>query len=840
MADKKLTPTTEPHRWTGATIHRNILDQMENPVPVYRLFMVRKGTEEKWFENINTETGYAENIPTSIKASSDMVVLSQTGVTGTQVDDIVIAQAFTETSGTISVSFRVSEPGAASFIDQIQLSKAFLGHDPGPEVYFFLDISFKGYDSDGNAVTIGPHRWYLGIKSLEVNVTDQGSEYEFSAYTPSLMVTEDPTLWTLPTKISGLKGNTITKYLKDLSDKLNKEHEKDATHPDTITFDTSLLVGSAGSESTLMIKDESTVGSASTKGDASNRVRMTLANQIKSEEVKEKQKQLEEYGGAGFAEPVFEDDSLVFAKGTSMTQVISTLLSMNPEMYSKITRLKDPSDTESEMDLNRATTTWFKTLVEVKYGKIDYKRKVRAKHITIKPYLFETARVNTSYATGEHDINEEQAASRLTQLLPMIKKSYDYMFTGMNTDISDFSIRYENALAVMHPSRGGMLGKVEVAQSNVTAAQVDSTDAVSTEDQNNKVSQTEKAKKRSGILQALQDLAGIADQAGADLDSILDRYAAGNELNAELLKKAVQTGEVSDTINLLVDADLDTVIPTTDSDLAPEQAVIYGADLVDDPNNRLSAEQLMELGLQKVDAEAVKAQQSTTPSNKYTSITDVGTEASTIAGDPKNTLFGNYADQIGSNKHMMRLTLSLRGDPWYLGAGSEPLVTENSNLYRGSFGRHDQYFWLTIRAPQRYDYDVDDEDNNTGYWRFDNTNKMFTGLYGMIKVIHTFSNGKYDCEIEAAKTCLDATKVPEGTTAKEQPAQKSAPAGVPTTTTTKTANPDIPGVDTIPTQQFTDSDTYDDPDALGVSTAGIRYFEEPYTPGFNDGSLGYD
>jgi hypothetical protein len=123
-----------------------------------------------------------------INRQGDRVIIAQTGVTATQIDDVEL-ETFPDidasAAGTItrSVKFRVTQPGGANLLDQIQYAKQFLGYSEeelattGP-TRFLLDISFVGYTSNpddneagGQRTTIdGVYSWLIEVTKLNIRV----------------------------------------------------------------------------------------------------------------------------------------------------------------------------------------------------------------------------------------------------------------------------------------------------------------------------------------------------------------------------------------------------------------------------------------------------------------------------------------------------------------------------------------------------------------------------------------------------------------------------------------------------------------------------------------------
>jgi hypothetical protein len=102
---------------------------------------------------------------------------------------------------------------------------------------------------------------------------------------------------------------------------------------------------------------------------------------------------------------------------------------------------------------------------------------------------------------------------------------------------------------------------------------------------------------------------------------------------------------------------------------------------------------------------------------------------------------------------MVRIEMTIRGDPYWLpytSSGkfefgkptpdSTALPTQKKN-----------YFLLSIGTPRTYDYNIDDEDNNTGYWSEKSNSGVFSGLYMPRTWKHRFSGGIFTTTLLASK-----------------------------------------------------------------------------------------
>ena len=75
-------------------------------------------------------------------------------------------------------------------------------------------------------------------------------------------------------------------------------------------------------------------------------------------------------------------------------------------------------------------------------------------------------------------------------------------------------------------------------------------------------------------------------------------------------------------------------------------------------------------------------------------------------------------------------------------------VTDNDAI---SYSSNDNYFLFTMQTPRVIDPDLEDEDNNTGYMSKQGTAYFLSGVYQIFQVTANFSNGMFDCELNAKK-----------------------------------------------------------------------------------------
>jgi hypothetical protein len=105
--------------------------------------------------------------------------------------------------------------------------------------------------------------------------------------------------------------------------------------------------------------------------------------------------------------------------------------------------------------------------------------------------------------------------------------------------------------------------------------------------------------------------------------------------------------------------------------------------------------------------------------------------------------------------------MEVKGDPWYLGPPSPDAANperpgvddvrvksdESGIQYVGD----ENYILFDLQTPRRFDFNVDDEDENSGYWDKMGTAYFITGVYGLRRVTSIFQGGEFRQELDMYK-----------------------------------------------------------------------------------------
>lgn len=736
---------------------------------------------------------------TTVSAKRSKVVIAQTGVTATQIDDLEIQSAQTSGfAGVKEIKFTIHQPGGANLFDQIQYARKYMGYSDeqlktGAQHRLLLEIEFKGYTADSNdsesggapSNIAGPFSMYLTVTNVAVRVDSTGSYYDFTCVLANDLGLADH-FFKVQRNITS-KGKTITEHVAGFEAEVNKYLENSSTNytrPDKIKIDLSELINKAsdrpgvgGADTTLTIKDDAVITSSTGTAEVSNR----SMNDESLAETAEQREQLARQNPKteGSVDPVAAggNDSIDITEGTTISDYIGTLLSMNTEFKNKMSRKAQIDNAEDDtVNVDQTFVVWYGVKCHVKNLSWDARRKDYTKLITYTPYLYETARGDIVLTNNEYSHLEKRdddavriSTKRLQDIVSRgnLRKAYYYYFTGRNDQIIDLEIKMDQAAVLLMPPRGGYTGDISLTSAQNLIAQAPANKDMTLRSVLDKARRLADGRLFKDALSQLSetasDLAEFANGIGTSVEDLKSAIADRTGQSAQALVTALDTQTLRNAARALDapfrSSDL-TDTPTENSTITsvgfgpyvPEvSGQIYASDFVT-PNDALSIEELESAGFIQADPNV--------SSNNFSPIVNAEVNnkfnrATYDLSSPSNMLFGYVYRQHQNVQFMMVIDMTIRGDPWYLGADSN---TGRTDLYANSdstgesaaWNANQNYFILQVRSPTAYDFRVDDEDSNSGYWPSSMSNS-FSGVYSMMTVKNIFSRGIYTTEINAVK-----------------------------------------------------------------------------------------
>ena len=792
------------------TVYGNVLDKFDNYAYNIKLYMIppvagASGQEATPVAGANARDNSSGGAASSAQGGpggylhnwyvappEETVILAQTGVTGAQIDNVQIVSAV-GTGGaffTSTVNFDIIQPGAANFIDQILATKKHIGAPIfAGDVPIFMEITFKGYtdetdDDEGGVATAiaGPYRYKLTIKNVNIEIDEKGSTYAFECVSEDQLPYSDQ-YYTLPCLMT-VTGGTIEEYIKDLEAKIFEYGEKNMTdyqYRDEILFDLSGLLAKAagGADNDLLIKDDKLTNNSEAKAEDLNRIMNPSLVGKTQEEYKEILE--DDPIDSGKLDVVIGADMITFREGMSIETCIATILSMSEEFFAGTTR-SEFAEAGTTIDKKASFVKWFKVNADYEYSDYDEYRNTYSKRIMYKPTIYRTDGSTIQQQPGEHqNLSKDENQARFDGM--SIFKAYHYTYTGRNDQIINCRIGYQNGIALLVPPAGGATGDFSTTQAGSLSTQAGQDDDLTMQEQATKQKKAAEKENANEFLNGLNnnDLASLGQWAGLSASEITDLVNNQNAGSRDLLSTALSNSSLLQAAQAAQEAgNLNT---SSDNQKGANNSTYtdkasgyqYGADIIDSiamtvdgAMSQNAFKSAITNARKQAKAEKDKTGQSgnldsgdtAEPQVQQIHLTNPA-EAATYDGSTRNSIFGYLMQQHGASDFLVKLDMEVKGDPWYLGkvddkGYAEPLEptssdTDETNGDYAVYSKDENYVMFEMQLPRLYDFDVEDEDNNTGYWTPEGTSYFISGVYRMVTVVNNFSSGLYSTELNLNK-----------------------------------------------------------------------------------------
>lgn len=431
-------------------VQDNCLNGLYQPTYHFRLFI---GSELDLAEATSTsDIGSLINNLQKVK----QVIIAESGVTGYTIREVEINTIATQNAATrdqkaTTFTVTVTEPMGISFLDALANAAGYLGIKDWTKVTYYLQLSFTGYKADGsfagNPVFTGFKNggqwlWGLTITTIDTKVNEGGGVYTISMVTSETeSVLIESKKFTTPKTAITAEGSTLGELFDDYVKKLNqswtdnfkKEQQTDSplyeyhiiTHP--VTF------------GTYNGRDPKKFKLQPQKKDTSP---------IRWQAMDSKQKWTAHIG----PETSVNDFIISAIKATEEGQE----LFKNESVKDNI----DQTDTSTNSQRFRVSTA-FSIEPLISYKRMDgnsgnYTKKV---DIHVTPYSTQGIIASRTQVKDAEDPAVQREMINDLVKKGLLKKRYDYIFTGMNTEIIDFDIKFNMAWqAVLAKLAGKRIG----------------------------------------------------------------------------------------------------------------------------------------------------------------------------------------------------------------------------------------------------------------------------------------------------------------------------------------------------------------------------------------------
>jgi hypothetical protein len=705
----------------------NILDNYDTSTYHFKLFIV---TPE------SSSTGEIFN-------TDDQIIIAESGVSDLTIDKVEIEGWTTPTvdSGTgisTNIKFEIVEPAGAGLIDKIFYQSLALGIGNWNVMPFYLQLQFRARTPETSEATsnapgsLNSLRWVWALKlsNISANVTNVGTRYEFTAI-PYNELAQSNAYFTL-------RHTTVLNDLSTFADAMSKLTAK--LNEDQIYR---LIDNASIPDSYKIIIDPKIAEYLITP--ANNNINAVRSNNT----------------------VVLNGKDATFPIGTAIDKIIDSLLAQTNEYQMLMSNSSAPGMSGQTMnaEANQMKKFW-RIITESRPLKFDPRQNNYAREYTIFVIQYDIGvlDVNTFQDSAGSTTLEAERKRLLTYInKSILKKKYNYIYTGLNDQIINFDIKINNAFASSVARMGGiyyeasMHDKGIVNQDNsaneasvtekvqkaisfqnsaVSSSTVESQLAMndariaitSSELDNDTKSRYIKLLENSKPESRLNFLQNIQQNGGIDQDGELSRV----KLNAKYLATPVIDKSSNTNLRFISDVNI--------NDKSSQQAYndfVKGIKGKLRPVARIDNMQMRQVGM--------------------------GIESNSNSGIQKLSNIFSVALHSSFDVSFAKTSLTIKGDPFWL--FPQPIINDKSKLFNSlkpvseaidwiKNGHYrvndsvniygtDNFIIIRFRTPRIFNIDENPDTNNP----FTDV-EAFSGVFKVISVKSRFEAGKFQQELQ--------------------------------------------------------------------------------------------
>jgi spore germination cell wall hydrolase CwlJ-like protein len=735
-ADKEVASSSSGKNSSGTTTQTvqgedpsNIQDGTSNPDNFLKGWTPTYNEMSELYQPSYHFSFYLDDDVTASPGSGNEFVIAETGLTGmniqeVNIDSFVGPNVRTRNATATNIEIKIYEPMGAMFPDllfQAAVRKNIYNYLKAP---WHLKLKLHGYDQQGNYRVIGSGwTWKLTLLEIQSKISENGALHTISAL-PISEVALNNQYCMIPDGTS-IDGTTVGEAMGNLMTSLNKGVNKKygETNPPFIEY---------------AIKDmpypyDTKVG-----------VSKPFDHKItSSSEIDSNVKTTTTYG----------TQTSQYAPGTDIPGILDTLFA-RCETAVKMARnsreLPPQSSPDTESTIRDVASFLHRIDTQVEYTGYDVVLGDYCKKITyiVKPYS--SLRLLTSMGRAmafdkEKSLNKNKAAHAIEK--KFLQKQYDYIFTGLNTEVEKFDIQTNFRWAVSVPQLQGWVSN------QLTAGRVDPTLVAQTHTNqlayfNQTLAETDKTIAEVDAIRAAQGYDKESEE-GKATEAKRARLQAARDKHEKaigVLSKSV--GAERDKINSAAQEKINNARKAT-----PQGRIVDGEDDV--------YENVRDGGAGY--GGAGRGDSSYLP---ITIVQDPDDPAAAVAPGSSNdnnankSVYGALLNQLyGSmDGNLQAIELDIKGDPYWLGPGNSGTpYDEWSTSSTPNFMNGEHIFVFRFKLPLGYDsvtgtvaLNKGANDGNgssatpaNGAASTGGSSNIFTGFYATTQVTHHFRDGGF-------------------------------------------------------------------------------------------------
>jgi len=676
--------------------------------------------------------------------SSNQTIIAESGVSDLTIDKVEIIGITTPTveSGTgisTNVKFEIIEPSGAGLMDKLFYQSVGLGIGNWTVMPIYLQLEFKTREPGTSEANLGSMgnleglKWFWTTKftSTKAHVSEVGTRYEITAIIYNEYAQANSNFV--------IKQNTVLAdienfgdAMKQLEDRLNSAQLATLINNASIPDSYKIVVDPELAKYKITPIDKNT-------------------NSRRSDNFL-----------------IFENKDATFSADTALDKVIDTLLSQSPDFQKKMLNAPRPGADGVPMtqEPNQMKYIW-RIFTETRPLKYDPRRQDISKEFTIFIVEYNIGILDANvFQTSSPPLTLADERKRLLTYVKnkILKKKYDYLFTGLNDQILNFDLTINNAYTATQARFGGiylnsaMSAKGVVNQDHaVEDANVSAMLNTAISMQNSaKTSNTVEATKAFEEAQVAIKTSSLPVEVQSRYLTLLEKSKPESRLN--YLKEVQDRGGIDNNgeLNSVRTRATNLAKPITEkvslkqynfiSDVDPTSTASLDAyaNFVKDSRGKLRPIARME---------AMQDRQ-----------IGQGVESNSNSGIQKLSNMFSTALHSGLDGSFQNIRLTIKGDPFWL--FPQPVGHEGTQIFNSQKEQSeaiewlknahfkatdsvnivgtDNFFIVRFRTPRLFNID-ENPDTNTP----NSDVETFSGVYKVTRVTSKFEGGKFTQELEA-------------------------------------------------------------------------------------------
>jgi len=423
----------------------------------FRLFLAKD-------EDIYTQAGNPTNATALFQAldSIPTVIIAESGVTAYSITEVTMEStvgpnAQTHNVNMSKVTIKITEPYGVGFLDSIKAATLKLGIRNRTKCPYYLELTFRAYDENGNYVgnpladyggTGGRWIWQLQFTNVEVQFDSSGGHYTITA-----MLFNDSAFDTELLRIKEnmtIAGNTLGEMARNLAKQLT-DNWRARYGANIVKFNDPIFYP---------------IPSNAPAYQGADPARFTV-----------KPREQDRNPARNLSMDTKDGQMLAQVnRGTSLTQLFDFMIA-NSEEGQHLALDRDNRATATDGEAGHANARRFRESVvfriesDIKITGFDYYSDQYVREITlhIRPHVTQAA---VTSVKQRDDARDDEVQRQMVMALfnkNFLRKRYDYLFTGQNTEVIDFDVAYNFKWNAIIPQMEGANIEVDAQQPSSTA-----------------------------------------------------------------------------------------------------------------------------------------------------------------------------------------------------------------------------------------------------------------------------------------------------------------------------------------------------------------------------------